>query len=144
MLQKLEDLVLLTKGNEYPEHIHAKKRLSKILRKKGFITFYEVSTGNIETELGPRNYSIDVFGIWQFHNGNIQEISFEVDGKKGHFSKRNRARDEFRDRVHWQYKRLPTIRLERPWLSGKHKVTDDDIWIEVVWQLDHKYGIKLR
>ena len=135
--------LLITKGNEYPGHIHAKKRLSKILKKKGFITFYEVDTGTTETEIGPRNYTIDVLGIWQYPNRFVQEIAFEVDGKKGHMSKRNRARDEFRDRVHWQYKRLPTVRLIRPWLAGKGKVDDHDIWIEIIWQLKAKYGIEL-
>ncbi len=130
-------------GNEYPEHIHAKKRLGRILRQKGFITFNEISTGITETEIGPRGYTIDCWGIWQHSNGSIQEIAFEVDGHKGHHSKRNRSRDKFRDRVHWQYKGIPTIRLERPWLAGRHKVTDDDIWIEITWQLKHKYGIIL-
>ena len=141
MLQDLEDLLLT--GNEYPEHRHAKKRLAKILRKKGFITFYEVSTGITETEVGPRNYTIDLWGIWQHTDGRITEIAFEVDGHKGHHSKRNRDRDKFRDRVHWEYKKIPTIRLNRFWLAGRDKVTDDDIWIEILWQLRTKYGIKL-
>ena len=143
MLQDLEQLVLITKGNEYPGHIHAKKRLSKILKKAGFYTDFEVDTGITETEIGPRNYSIDVLGIWQHSDGHVQEIAFEVDGKKGHMSKRNRARDEFRDRVHWQYQRLPTVRLNRPWLSGRGRVSDNDILIEIVWQLRTKYGIRL-
>ena len=68
-----------------------------------------------------------------------QEFIFEVDGKKGHSSHRGRTRDKFRDRVHWEYQRLPTVRLERPWLAGRGKVTDDDIWIEIIWQLKTKY-----
>ena len=142
MMQEPEHLILV--GNEYPEHIHAKKRLSKILRKKGFITFYEVDTGTTETEIGPRHYTVDILGVWQYSSRSVQEIAFEVDGKKGHNSKRNRARDEFRDRVHWQYKRLPTIRLNRFWLAGRGKVDDNDIWLEIIWQLKTKYGITLR
>ena len=144
MLYEPLELVLLTKGNEYAGHIYAKRRLSKILRKVGFITFYEVETGPIETELGLRNYSIDVFGIWQHSDGSVREIAFEVDGKKGHQSKHNKSRDNFRDRIHWEYQELPTVRLERPWLSGKSKVSDNDILREIVWQLKTKYGVELR
>lgn len=139
-----QDYILLNKGNEYPEHIHAKKRLAKILRKKGFITFYEVDTGNTETEIGVRNYTVDVLGIWQYSSKSVQEIAFEVDGKKGHDSKRNRARDRFRDRVHWEHQRLPTVRLNRFWLAGRNKVDDNDIWIEILWQLKTKFGVELR
>ena len=144
MMQECEELLLLTKGNEYPEHIHAKKRLSKILRKKGFYTFYEVDTGPTETEIGQRSYTADILAVWQHATGDVQEFIFEVDGKKGHSSQRGRTRDKFRDRVHWEYQRLPTIRLERPWLSGRKKVDDQDIWIEVIWQLRTKYGIELK
>ena len=132
------------KGNEYEGHRNAKKRLAKILRKKGFITFYEVDTGPTETEIGQRSYTADILAIWQYSSRNVQEIIFEVDGKKGHSSQRGRARDKFRDRVHWEYKRLPTIRLNRFWLSGRGKVTDDDIWIEIIWQLKTKFGVVLR
>jgi hypothetical protein len=131
-------------GNEYPEHINAKKRLAKILRKKGFITFYEVDTGPTETEIGTRSYTLDILGIWQYSHGSVQEIAFEVDGIKGHHSKRNRDRDKFRDRVHWEYQRIPTVRLNRFWLAGRNKVTDDDIWIETIWQLKTKFGVVLR
>jgi len=139
----LEDQFRL-KGNEYEGHRNAKKRLAKILRKKGFITFYEVDTGPTETEIGQRSYTADILAIWQYSSRNVQEIIFEVDGKKGHSSQRGRARDKFRDRVHWEYKRLPTIRLNRFWLSGRGKVTDDDIWIETIWQLKTKFGVVLR
>ena len=132
------------KGNEYEGHRNAKKRLAKILRKKGFITFYEVDTGPTETEIGQRSYTADILAIWQYSSRNVQEIIFEVDGKKGHSSQRGRARDKFRDRVHWEYKRLPTVRLNRFWLSGRGKVTDDDIWIEIIWQLKTKFGVVLR
>ena len=144
MVYDSQELILLTNGNEYPEHIHAKKRLSKILRKKGFITYYEVNTGTTETEIGPRSYILDILGIWQYPNRSVQEIAFEVDGKKGHHSKRNRDRDKFRDRVHWEYQRIPTVRLNRFWLTGRGKVTDDDIWIEIIWQLRTKFGVVLR
>jgi len=139
----LEDQFRL-KGNEYEGHRNAKKRLAKILRKKGFITFYEVDTGPTETEIGQRSYTADILAIWQYSSRNVQEIIFEVDGKKGHSSQRGRARDKFRDRVHWEYKRLPTVRLNRFWLSGRGKVTDDDIWIEIIWQLKTKFGVVLR
>ena len=142
-MQECEQLLLLTKGNEYEGHIQGKKRLSKILRKKGFYTWYEVDTGTTETEIGPRSYTVDILGVWQHIDGRVTEIAFEVDGHKGHHSRRNRDRDKFRDRVHWEYKNIPTIRLERPWLAGRGKVNDDDIWIEITWQLEHKYGIKL-
>ena len=132
------------KGNEYEGHRNAKKRLAKILRKKGFITFYEVDTGPTETEIGQRSYTADILAIWQYSSRNVQEIIFEVDGKKGHSSQRGRARDKFRDRVHWEYKRLPTVRLNRFWLAGRNKVTDDDIWIETIWQLKTKFGVVLR
>jgi hypothetical protein len=143
MSQDLEELVLLTKGNEYEGHIQGKKRLSKILRKRGFYTWYEVDTIPTETEIGTRSYTIDVLGVWQYDNGTVTEIAFEVDGFKGHNSKRQRDRDKFRDRVHWEYQRLPTVRLLRPWLAGKSKVSDDDIMIEIVWQLKTKYGIRI-
>ena len=130
-------------GNEYPEHLRAKKRLAKILRKKGFYTFYEVGTGTTETEVGTRSYTIDVLGVWQYNSGDIKEFAFEVDGKKGHTSRRQRDRDKFRDRVHWEYQRLPTVRLVRFWLAGRGKVSDDDIWIEILWQLKTKYGIRI-
>ena len=132
------------KGNEYEGHRNAKKRLAKILRKKGFITFYEVDTGPTETEIGQRSYTADILAIWQYSSRNVQEIIFEVDGKKGHSSQRGRARDKFRDRVHWEYKRLPTVRLNHFWLAGRGKVTDDDIWIEIIWQLKTKFGVVLR
>jgi len=74
----------------------------------------------------------------------VQEIIFEVDGKKGHSSQRGRTRDKFRDRVHWEYQRIPTVRLNRFWLTGRGKVTDDDIWIEIIWQLKTKFGVVLR
>lgn len=135
---------MLTKGNEYPGHIYAKKRLAKILRKKGFITYYEVDTGPTETEIGTRHYTVDILGVWQYSHRSVQEIAFEVDGHKGHHSKRNIAKDQFRDRVHWEYSRLPTVRLLRPWLHGRHKVDDKDIWIEIIWQLKTKFGVVLR
>lgn len=143
MLQELEPLTLHTTGNEYEGHINGKKRLAKILRKRGFITFFEIPTGPIQTEKGERTYTIDVWGIWQHDDHSISEIAFEVDGKKGHQSKINKARDKFRDRVHWQYQQLPTIRLERPWLSGRNKVSDYDILNEINWQLRTKFGIRL-
>ncbi len=144
MRQDLVDLTLLTKGNEYEGHIQGKKRLSKILRKRGFYTYYEVDTGTTETEIGQRSYTVDILGVWQHSDGRVQEIAFEVDGFKGHHSKRNIAKDKFRDRVHWQYQGLPTVRLLRPWLSGRHKVNDGDIWIEILWQLKTKFGVVLR
>ena len=79
--------------------------------------------------LGERTYIADVQAEKE---GRI--YIFEVDGKKGHSSRWNLAKDKARDRAMLAIGRR-TIRISTRWLVGKGKLSDREILKEIEWQI---------
>jgi len=126
---------IATTGNESKQHTNAKIRLKKIVEDMGMIADYEISTGTTETEIGPRNYTIDIFAFWtNARTGTTKKIAFEVEGHKGHESKRQHSRDINRDKAHLQ-KGIYTVRINMKDLVGKKKIYDGTIKEEIWYQL---------
>ena len=132
---------IATTGNESEQHQHAKQRLRQIVEGMGMIADYEISTGTTETEIGPRNYTVDLFAFWpDFRTRTTIKVAFEVEGFKGHNTKRQFARDNNRDKAHLK-KGIRTVRINMKDLIGKTKVDDYTIKADILWQLA-KQGYK--
>jgi len=116
---------------EYPQHLNGKKRLGEILETAGYYNIsYEVQQPKTVLELlGERTYIADVQAEKE---GRI--YIFEVDGKKGHTSRWNLAKDKARDRAMFAIGRW-TIRIPTRWLVGKGKLSDREILEEIEWQI---------
>jgi len=121
--------ILKGPGNEYPQHLRAKERLGEILKASGYYNIsYEVQQPKTMLELlGERTYIADVQAEKE---GRI--YIFEVDGKKGHTSRWNFAKDKARDRAMFAIGRW-TIRIPVRYL-GKG-FSDREILEEIEWQL---------
>ena len=124
-----------TKGNESKQHTNAKRRLHGIVEDMGMIADFEISTGRTRTELGERNYTVDLFAFWTHAiTGVTHKIAFEVEGYKGHISRRQNARDNNRDKGHIR-KGILTVRIQMKDLVGKKKLDDTTIKHDIIWQL---------
>ena len=109
-------------GNESPQHQRAKLRLYNLLKENGFYPEFEIATGITKTEIGERNYTVDIFAFWP----NLRtRIAFEIDGKS-HYSKWSRHKMANRDKAHRQ-KGILTVRIDVRDLVGKNKQDDDTI-----------------
>jgi len=129
------EMSIPTLGNESKQHTNAKIRLRSIAESMGFVAEYEISTGTTETALGERNYTVDIFAFWyNTRTGITKKVCFEVEGFKGHESKRQHVRDINRDKAHLQ-KGICTVRINMKDLVGKKKLEDGDIKEEIIWQL---------
>jgi hypothetical protein len=125
---------LKTTGNEYPPHIKAKERLKAIIEEKGLIADYEIGIGSTETEIGQRDYTVDLFAFWtNARTGITKRIAFEIDGKY-HNSKTQLYKMRNRDKALLN-KGIYTVRLRTGWLVGRGKVDDETIWNEILYQL---------
>jgi hypothetical protein len=117
-------------GNESPQHYKAKERLVQVLQDAG----YE----NIKTEAKQPKTMLEFLGERRFitdleatKEGRI--FIFEVDGKKGHSSKRAVAKGNSRDGALYNLRKWP-IHL-RTWdLIGKRKLSDREILEEIEYQ----------
>jgi hypothetical protein len=128
-------MYIATTGNESKQHTNAKIRLLGIVQHMGLIAEYEISTGTTETEVGPRNYTVDIFAFWtNARTGVTKKVCFEVEGFKGHESKRQHARDINRDKAHIK-KGIYTVRINMKYLVGKKKLDDGTIKEEIWYQL---------
>lgn len=126
---------ILTTGNESKQHQKAKERLLNIVRDIGMQAEYEINLGTTETPLGKRNYTADIFAFWTHaRTGTTKKIVFEVDGFKGHNSKRQIARDKVRSDG-LRSKGIMTVRINMHDLVGKKKLEDFDIRKEIYYQL---------
>ncbi len=135
---------IATTGNESQQHKNAKIRLKQIVEDMGMIADYEISTGTTETEIGSRNYKVDLFAFWtHIGTGNTEKIAFEVEGFKGHNSKRQNARDNNRDKGHLT-KRIKTVRIGMKDLVGRKKIDDETIMAEIRWQLQRQVYTEQR
>ena len=126
---------IATTGNESEQHIRAKQRLHGIASDMGFIVDYEISTGVTETEIGKRNFTVDILAFWtNARTGDTKKIAFEVHGFKGHNTTRQIARDKNRDRGHLT-KGIYTVRIEMKDLVGRKKQDNNTIGNEIWYQL---------
>ncbi len=124
-----------TTGNESEQHQRAKQRLKEIVEDMGMVADYEISTGTTETEIGTRNYTVDLFAFWTDPRaGTTKKIAFEVQGFKGHNSTRQIARDINRDKAHLA-KGIYTVRILMKDLVGKKKLDNSTIIADILWQL---------
>ena len=129
------EMSIPTLGNESKQHTNAKIRLKRIVEDMGFVAEYEISTGTTETALGERNYTIDIFAFWtNARTGVTKKIAFEVEGFKGHESKRQHVRDINRDKAHLQ-KGIYTVRINMKDLVGKKRLDINTIEDEICYQL---------
>jgi len=129
------EMSISTTGNESKQHTNAKIRLKQIVEDFGMIADYEISTGITKTEIGTRNYTADIFAFWtHVRTGVTHKIAFEVEGFKGHQSKRQIVRDIIRDQGHIR-KGICTVRINMKDLVGKKKIDDTTIKHEIIWQL---------
>ena len=119
-----------TTGNEYPNHINAKIRLKEILKTAGYKDIqFEVQQPTVMLKgLGERRYTADIQATKK-----RKKYIFEIDGMRGHSSRRNRAKDKTRDGALLKLKRR-TIRLPTWWLVGEGKLSDREILDEIEWQ----------
>ena len=129
------DMSIATTGNESKQHTNAKRRLYNIVEEMGMVADFEISTGTTKTEIGERNYTVDLFAFWvDTRAGVTHKIAFEVEGYKGHNSNRQHARDNNRDKGHLE-KAIYTVRIQMKDLVGKNKLDDTTHKHEIIWQL---------
>jgi hypothetical protein len=117
-------------GNESPAHYRAKERIVKILQESGYSNIQsEVKQPETMLEfLGKRSFVADV----QTEKEGRMYI-FEVDGKRGHSTRRNISKDKGRDRSMVGIERW-TIRIPTGYLVGKRKLSDREILEEIEYQ----------
>ena len=115
---------------EYPQHKKAKFILKSILIHLGYVVKEEVSMPPIKTYLGERNYILDLLAI---KDG--KAICFELDGFRGHSTKRDFAKMNLRDKVLFQWYRIKTVRIRVRDLVGQKKIPLPIILKEIEWQL---------
>ena len=117
---------------ESSAHWKAKYRLKEILENTGYTNIQiESKQAEITIEfLGKRTYIFDV----QAEDEQGWLYCFEVDGKKGHTSRRNIAKDRTRDRAMLE-NGIRTVRIQTIDLVGKKKQTDQEIIQEIEYQL---------
>ncbi len=122
-----------TTGNEYPQHKKAKVRLKEILKTAGYYNIsFEVQQPEVMCGmLGERTYTADVQAEKE---GRI--YIFEIDGKKNHSTRRNKARDKTRDGALFGIGRW-TIRIPTRWIVGTKRFSDREILEEIEWQLSN-------
>jgi hypothetical protein len=133
--KKVSVINIATTGNESDQHTNAKRRLHQIIEDMGFIADFEISTGTTKTEIGERNYTVDLFAFWTHApTGVTHKIAFEVEGFKGHNSNRQHARDNNRDKAHLR-KGIFTVRINMKDLVGKKQLDDNTHKHEIIWQL---------
>ena len=127
--EKIRKIIPKGPGNEYPQHLNGKKRLGKILKTAGYYNIsYEVQQPETVLELlGERTYRADVQAEKE---GRI--YIFEVDGKKGHSSARNIAKDKGRDGAMLGIGRR-TIRIPTRFLGSDF--TDREILKDIEWRI---------
>jgi len=124
-----------TTGNESKQHISAKRRLYGIVEDMGMVADFEIHTGTTKTEIGERHYTVDLFAFWtHVATGVTHKIAFEVEGYKGHNSRRQNARDNNRDQGHLR-KGICTVRIQMKDLVGKKNLDDTTLKHEIIWQL---------
>ncbi len=118
---------------ESTQHRKGKQRLKEILKRTGYTNIQvESKQAEITLEfLGPRTYIFDV----QAEDEQGWLYCFEVDGKKGHTSRRNIAKDRTRDRAMLE-NGIRTVRISTWDLIGKNKQSDEEIIQEIKYQLD--------
>jgi very-short-patch-repair endonuclease len=86
--------------------------------------------------LGERRYVAD---IQAEKEGQI--YIFEIDGVRGHSTRRNRTKDKTRDGALLELNRR-TIRLPTWWIVGKGKLSDREILKEIEYQ-NAQYNVSL-
>lgn len=101
---------------EYPQHLKGKKILSTLLEGLGYKIIVEFVMPTIQTVFGPRTYILDILAM---KDGILYD--FEVDGFKGHSTKKDFQKMRLRDAVIWQKYRIVTIRIHTSDLVGRKK-----------------------
>ena len=84
----------------------------------------------LQTPLGEREYWPDILA----QRDREGWVCFEVDGKKGHSTKRDFVKMKLRDSSLKEMD-IRTVRISTFDLVGKKKQTDDLIKLEISWQL---------
>lgn len=128
---------------EYNQHKKAKSRVGNLFVKTHKVE-YEKEMGKQTTEQGERNYIADIYLVSTpkilaqvgstilYHPE--QKIIIEIDGERGHSSKRDLEKMKLRDAT-FRAQGIKTVRLATAWCVGRHAVSDADLMAEINWQL---------
>jgi very-short-patch-repair endonuclease len=126
---------------EGEQHLKKKEKVAHILEQSGNFqnVKMEKPTGvMVETSLGMREYTADIYGEAQILTTNglvIQKIAIEIDGKS-HHSQIAVRKDKLRTQKLLEAG-IRTVRLPvRYLLAGKHALSDADLLTEIAWQLN--------
>jgi hypothetical protein len=112
------------------KHWKGKQVLWKLLLEAGYTVIEDEHPHPVLTQLGERQYIFDIFAQKQG-----QLFAFEVEGFKGHSTKRDFQKMKIRD-DYIAGQKIKTVRIQLADLVGKKKQPTDLILQEIEWQLN--------